>query len=149
MLWWRGIFGEKMAFFLKTNITNIFLHELAVFWVENDIFVIILYNHNIGPFPARPLAEARNERKLTDWHMCRNFFDTCRIWSGTHAFQQKSCMTSTITFRIAGIVSNQNPNLGNFWRVLQCRHILWTFGLIYSHLHSILYGQLKYFLGPM
>jgi hypothetical protein len=32
------IFGKKMAFFSKTHVMIKFLHNLALFWVQNDIF---------------------------------------------------------------------------------------------------------------
>jgi hypothetical protein len=49
------IFGEKMAFFSKTNVTIHFLHNLALFCVKMPILCRLFWrkyfkNHNIGPW---------------------------------------------------------------------------------------------------
>jgi hypothetical protein len=50
------IFGEKMAFFSKTNVMIKILHNLALFWVKNANFFRWIFrrkylkNHNISPW---------------------------------------------------------------------------------------------------
>jgi hypothetical protein len=46
-----------------------------------------------------------------------------------------------------GIFSNQNPNLGKFWRDFQLKVLVyfWPLGLIHSHLVYIICGHLEYF----
>jgi hypothetical protein len=53
------IFGEKMAFFSKTNVMIKNYHNLALFWVKNANFFAISFrrkyfkSHNIGPWLSR------------------------------------------------------------------------------------------------
>jgi hypothetical protein len=50
------IFGEKMAFFSKTNVMIKFLHNIALFWVKKRQFFRNFFRrkyfkyHNIGPW---------------------------------------------------------------------------------------------------
>jgi hypothetical protein len=45
-------FGEKMAFFSKTNVMITFFHNLALFWLKKPIFgrKYFFLNRNIGPW---------------------------------------------------------------------------------------------------
>jgi hypothetical protein len=64
------IFGEKLAFFFKTNII-IFLSKLAVFWIIKSLFFAQFFGENIFKIKHWPLMSCLYHKKVSkDRHAC-------------------------------------------------------------------------------
>jgi hypothetical protein len=82
------IFGENLAFFLKTNVLIIFLHKLAVLWVKYANLFAEFFGENIFKIITsvpvlKPLSNLTYWSHLTN-NMCRDEsfnFDPDNKWN--------------------------------------------------------------------
>jgi hypothetical protein len=108
------IFGEKMAFFLNTNVMINFFQNLALFWVKNANFFATFFrrkyfkNHNIGPWTSTTIWRkdgVSNKKKLSNKKL-----------SNKKIVEQKNCRTKKLSNK--KIVKQKN--LWNKWSVHKC-----------------------------